>query len=66
VLQILRRGDWRNFRDFTAQPLSRRSTFSYFLSASWRGRREFRVKWPKADYDHETNVSESLRIKTHS
>lgn len=61
VLQRKARRQWVTVR---RQELSRQSSYSFFPLASWRGKREYRIKWPKADRDHETGRSRSITIRT--
>ena len=63
LLQLKRRGRWRTIQ---RQELSSRSSFSFSLFAGWEGRRKVRVKWPKADRDHEKGSSRPIIIRTHA
>jgi len=47
------------------QELSDRSTFSFFPLAGWEGDRRFRVRWPRADFDHVAGSSRVLIVRSH-
>lgn len=61
---LLQRQGRRGWSRVQSQELSGRSTYSFFPLADWRGKRVFRVKWPKADRDHETGTSGPITIRT--
>ena len=62
ILQTRRNGSWRKTFE---QPLSNRSTFSFFPLAGWEGRRAFRVRWPRGDFDHVAGVGRGFVVRTH-
>ena len=66
ILERKRGETWRRYRGYRQQRLARGSSFSYFVDAKWSGARVFRIRWRKADHDHEANASRSLSIRTHS
>ena len=62
-LQWRRNGGWRTI---FSQPLSNRSTFSFFPRATWDGGRKVRIKWPRGDFEHIAGYSRTFIIRTHS
>jgi hypothetical protein len=60
--QWRRNGRWRTV---FSQPLSDRSTFSFFPLADW-DRRKVRIKWPRGDFDHIAGYSRVVIVRTHS
>ena len=61
---LLQRRGQRRWVTVRRQQLSRQSSYSFFPVASWRGERDYRIKWPKADRDHETGTSRPVTIRT--
>ncbi|MDQ3939896.1 MAG: hypothetical protein M3238_00925 [Actinomycetota bacterium] len=62
ALQRRKKGDWVTVQ---AQELSARSTFSFFPLATWKGRRTFRIRWPRGDFDHIAGYGRVFEITTH-
>ena len=61
-LQRLKDGRWVSlFR----QDLSDRSTFSFLPLATWEGDRRFRLRWPRADFDHIAGYSRVFVVRAH-
>lgn len=61
LLQQRKRDRWVTVQ---RQELSGRSSYSFFPVAGWRGKRDIRVKWVKADPDHEAGTSRSFSVRT--
>ena len=61
-LQQRRRSRWKTIQ---RTAISDQSRFSFFPFASWQGKRDFRIKWPKNDRDHETGLSSVVTIRSH-
>jgi hypothetical protein len=63
---LLQKKRGKRWRTIQRQRLNSQSSFSFVPFANWEGQRAFRVKWPKADRDHEKGASRSILIRTHS
>jgi hypothetical protein len=46
--------------------LNRRSRYRFEIDADWAKDRRFRVRWMEADSDHETGISQAVKVVTHN
>lgn len=58
----LQRKEGRRWRGAGSVRLTNRGTFVFQVTASWSGRRAFRVVWPSQDEDHEKGTSKKMVV----
>lgn len=61
---VLQRKRLTRWSKVAAARLNRESRYEFILAAGWVGERTFRVRWSSTDFDHESDKSRSLTLRS--